>query len=147
MSTKPSQVKGLESRLPGFSTSGTFIDSLFMSWGVRNEFLRWFKWLIHGNFKLLKHIKLSKSKLTGQGRFLEYFSNSRILRRQLVSNIARNGIPMAKFFFSKSGPWHPKNGTKWKFLKKSFRKCAPKFQYQVRNSWVTDLKKNYDRHF
>ncbi len=45
-------------------------------------------------------------------------------------------IPMAKFFFSKSGPWHPKNGTKLKFNKKSLRKRAPKFQFQVRNSWV-----------
>ena len=45
-------------------------------------------------------------------------------------------IPMAKFFFSKSGPWHPKNGTKLKFNKKSLRKHAPKFQFQVRNSWV-----------
>ena len=45
-------------------------------------------------------------------------------------------IPMAKFFFSKSGPRHPKNGTKLKFNKKSLRKRAPKFQFQVRNSWV-----------
>ena len=43
---------------------------------------------------------------------------------------------MAKFFFSKSGLWHPKNGTKLKFNKKSLRKRAPKFQFQVRNSWV-----------
>ena len=40
------------------------------------------------------------------------------------------------FFSSKSGPRHPKNGTKLKFNKKSLRKHAPKFQFQVRNSWV-----------
>ena len=45
-------------------------------------------------------------------------------------------IPMANFFFSKIGLWHPKNGTKLKFNKKSLRKRAPKFQFQVRNSWV-----------
>ena len=45
-------------------------------------------------------------------------------------------IPMAKFFFSKSGPWHPKNGTKLKFNKKSLRKHAPKFQFPWGNSWV-----------
>ena len=41
-----------------------------------------------------------------------------------------------QFFFSKSGLWHPKNGTKLKFNKKSLRKHAPKFQFPCGNSWV-----------
>ena len=46
------------------------------------------------------------------------------------------------FNFSKSGPWHPKNGTKLKFDKNPWWKHAPKFQFQVRNSWVWMVKKS-----
>ena len=45
-------------------------------------------------------------------------------------------IPMANYFFSKSRLGHPKNSTKLKFEKRSSRKHGPKFQFQVRNSWV-----------
>ena len=55
-------------------------------------------------------------------------------------------IPMAIFFLSKSRLGHPKNSTKLKFEKRSSRKHGPKFQFQVRNSWLTYLNIYYDRH-